>query len=542
MLNYVLIKGAGDLASGVALTLVKAGFRVVMTELPQPTCVRRKVSFAEAVYEGEIIIDGIRGSRVEDFEEAQEIACRGEVAVLVDPQGETLRKYPPLIYIDAAMTKKNLGTTINDASIVIALGPGYEAGVDVHAVIETKRGTSMGRPIYQGSALPNTGIPGDVLGYTEERVLRSPGEGIFKAELDIGDQVYKGDIVGYVDNVPVIASINGTVRGLLRSGLKVGKGAKLGDIHPEVNREIIFTVTDKARAVGRGVVEAISTLQEKGIPDKRGLNQLIYQRLQEELDQGKPAILYTLVDLPNDCLMHSGSHLLVVYGGFSYGTLGFFYLDHKIISRAEKLLLQSDLSTDILQVQVKNEEKMIKILEEPFLPQKKLVIFGAGHIAVPLVEIASILGYQTVVIDDRQEFVNKERFPRADKLICTPFERFLRSAELKKEINRMTSVIIVTRGHEYDLLCLRHVLGTDARYIGMIGSKNKVKSNFCALLKDGISRDMLERVAAPIGLNLGGQKPEEIALSIMAQIVAVENGGSCEPLDRIFKREMFCES
>lgn len=537
MLNYVLIKGAGDLASGVALTLVKAGFRVVMTELPQPTCVRRKVSFAEAVYEGEIIIDGIRGSRVEDFEEAQEIACRGEVAVLVDPQGETLRKYPPLIYIDAAMTKKNLGTTINDASIVIALGPGYEAGVDVHAVIETKRGTSMGRPIYQGSALPNTGIPGDVLGYTEERVLRSPGEGIFKAELDIGDQVYKGDIVGYVDNVPVIASINGTVRGLLRSGLKVGKGAKLGDIHPEVNREIIFTVTDKARAVGRGVVEAISTLQEKGIPDKRGLNQLIYQRLQEELEQGKPGILYTLVELPADCFLRSGSHLLVLSEGFAYGTLGLSSLDHQMLARTERLLSQTDPSTDLVQVQL-GQNETAKVLEESFLPQRKLVIFGAGHVAVPLVEIASILGYQTVVVDDRQELVNSERLPRADQLLCSSFEGIFQNSEFNAQINGMTSIVIITRSHEYDLQCLKYVLGTDANYIGMIGSRKKVKNNFRILLNEGISRETLEKVAAPIGLDLGGQKPEEIALSIMAQMVALENGGSCKPLDQMYRSDI----
>jgi len=271
MLNYVLIKGAGDVARGVAVTLVQAGFPVVMTELPQPTCVRRMVSFAETVYEGEITIEGIRGRRAGDFGEALQIACSGEVAVLVDPDGETLRKHPPLIYIDATMAKKNMGTSIKDAAIVIALGPGYEAGLDVHAVIETKRGSSMGKPLYKGAALPNTGIPGELKGYTVERGVRAPAEGIFTAELKIGDQVKKGDIVGYVGDQAVRAAINGTVRGLLRSGLKVDKGAKLGDIHPEIDREIVYKVTDKALAVGRGVLEAISYLQKKGVLDTHRL-------------------------------------------------------------------------------------------------------------------------------------------------------------------------------------------------------------------------------------------------------------------------------
>lgn len=532
MLNYVLIKGAGDLASGVALTLIKAGFPVVMTEVPQPTCVRRMVSFAEAVYEGEITIEGIRGRLAVDFKEAQEIARIGEVAVLIDPQGKTLKEHPPLIYIDAAMTKKNYGTNMNDAGIVIALGPGFKAGVDVHAVIETKRGSSLGKPLYKGAALPNTGIPGEVKGYTSERVLRSPTEGIFTAELKIGDQVKKGDLIGYVGDQPVLATINGTVRGLLKSGLKVDKGAKLGDIHPEINREIVYAVTDKAWAVGRGVMEAISTLQKKGVQDTHRLNLLIYRRLQEELDQEKGCILYTIVDLPSDWKQLSGSHLLVLSEGFAYGTLGLNSLDRQITARAERLLSQSAPSTGIIQLQLDEKGKMVKVLEEPFLPQKKLVVFGAGHVAVPLVEIASILGYKTVVVDDRQELVSKERFPRADKLICAPFEEVLHKREFIAGINGMTSVVIVTRGHEYDLMCLRNVIHSDARYIGMIGSRRKVRNNFRILLNEGVSRETLEKVAAPIGLDLGGQRPEEIALSILAQMVALENGGSGKPLVR----------
>jgi xanthine dehydrogenase accessory factor len=537
----VLIKGAGDVASGVALTLIEEGFRVVMTEVDQPTCVRRKVSFAEAVYEGEITIEGIRGSRAGDFREALEIASEGQAAVLVDPRGKTLKKYPPLIYIDAAMTKKNFGTSINDAGIVIALGPGYEAGVDAFAVIETKRGSSIGRPLYQGAALSNTGIPGDVKGYTAERVLRSPAEGIFTGELNIGDQVDKGDAVGYVGDVPVKAAIKGTVRGLLRNGLKVNRGAKLGDIHPEVNREIVFSVTDKAWAIGRGVLEAISILQKKGIPDTRKFNQLIYERLQDNQDKGRLGILYTLVEAPQHYAVHSGSHLLVLPEGCVYGTLGSYSLDNEMIDRAKTLYSKPEPSTDIIQVKLRPQyESTAKVLEEPFFPHKKLIIFGAGHVALPLVEMASILGYETVVVDDRQELVSKERFPRAEQLICAPFEDVFKNGEYNLEINRMTSIVIVTRGHEDDLMCLKNVIHSDARYIGMIGSKRKVVKNFSALLNEGISKKTLEKVTAPIGLDLGGQRPEEIAISIIAQLVALENGGTGKPLVKSID-DMFCQ-
>lgn len=538
MLNYVLIKGAGDLASGVAITLVKAGFNVVMTEIPQPTCVRRMVSFAEAVYKREITIEGIRGRRAGDFREALEIASQRQVAVLVDPHGETLQKYPPLIYIDAAMTKKNMGTKIDDAAIVIALGPGYEAGVDAHAVIETMRGSSMGRPLYQGTAIPNTGIPGDVQGYTAERVLRSPTEGIFTAKLEIGDQVNKGDTIGYVNHEPVSASISGTVRGLLKSGLKVSRGAKLGDIHPEVNKEIAYTVTDKAWEVGRGVLEAISTLQKKGTPDTSKFNQLIYQKLQEALDRGKRNILYTLVKTPDNCELHRGTHLLVLSNGYAYGTLGYFSLDQEMIARAERISSQPDPSTEMIQVKLpEQKDGTAIILEEPFSPQKKLVIFGAGHVSLPLVEMAAILGYQTVVVDDRQDLLTRERFPKAERLICTPFEDFFNNDQFNSEINEMSSVVIITRGHEYDLLCLRHVIHSHARYIGMIGSRKKVSNNFYRLLKEGVGRETLEKVIAPIGIDLGGKKPEEIALSIMAQMVALENEGTGRHLDQVFKDE-----
>ncbi len=261
--ELALIRGAGDLASGVACVFREAGYPVVMTETEQPTCVRRMVSFAEAVYEGQICVEGIWGRLANGFDEAMQIAKKGEIAVLVDPRGEILKKFRPAIFIDAAMAKKNLGTSIRDADVVIALGPGFEAGVDAHAVIETQRGPDLGNPIFKGKAAPNTGIPGEVMGYTVERVLRAPAGGIFHAKLKIGDLVKQGETVALVNGEPVKAKIGGVVRGLLRDGLEVHPGMKVGDVHPAEDPGVCFTVTDKARAVGRGALAAVRILTGK---------------------------------------------------------------------------------------------------------------------------------------------------------------------------------------------------------------------------------------------------------------------------------------
>lgn len=260
-LDYVWIKGAGDLASGVAWVLNDKGFRVIMAETANPTCVRRMVSFAEAVYEGSCMVEGKRGILAADFAEAWEITEHGDIAVLVDPEGRNVREHPPAVFVDAAIMKKNVGTHLRLAPVVIALGPGFKAGVDAHCVIETQRGPTLGQLIFSGTAAPNTGVPGEVLGYTRERVLRSPGAGIFQPRLAIGDAVEAGDIIGTVGNRPVRALISGTIRGLLRGGLLVEEGAKLGDVHPEIDPGIGWVMTDKARIVGNAVYEAILILK-----------------------------------------------------------------------------------------------------------------------------------------------------------------------------------------------------------------------------------------------------------------------------------------
>jgi len=259
--NLALIKGAGDLASGVACVLKGAGFRVVLTETEQPTCVRRKVSFAEAVYAGEVSIRGITGRLVENIAEARRTMDRGQIAVLIDPRGEALNSLCPEIFIDATMLKRNCGLKLDCAPIVIALGPGFEAGVDARSVIETQRGPQLGEPLYRGTAAPNTGIPGDVLGYTSQRVLRAPLEGTFNVCLNIGDLVNVGDTVAYVNDIPVRSLIDGVIRGLLKDGLWVHRGMKVGDVHPEKDKRVCYLVTDKALLIGQGVLKAIHFLR-----------------------------------------------------------------------------------------------------------------------------------------------------------------------------------------------------------------------------------------------------------------------------------------
>lgn len=257
MNNPVLVKGAGDLATGVAHRLFRCGMQVVMTEVQQPTVVRRSASFAEAVYESSHSVEGVTACLVGTATRAREVLQQGQIPVLVDPRAEEAQKLKPAVLVDAVMSKINTGTKITNAPVVIGLGPGFTAGVDVHAVVETNRGHHLGRVILSGSAQPNTGIPGPVGGYTRERLLRSPADGIFIPCVDINSQVQAGDILGYVDNQPVRAGISGLLRGFIRGGIPVRRGLKIGDIDPRGNIEYCYTISDKARAVAGGVLEAI---------------------------------------------------------------------------------------------------------------------------------------------------------------------------------------------------------------------------------------------------------------------------------------------
>ena len=264
----VVIRGAGDLASGVALRLLRAGMDVVLLDVEKPTAIRRTVAFSEAIVHGVQRVEDVT-ARLATAETAEETLAAGYIPVLVDPEGRSVPKLKPDALVDAILAKRNLGTEIRDAPVVIGVGPGFTAGVDCHAVVETMRGHSLGRVIREGSAIPNTGIPGLIGGFAGERVLRAPAAGLFHPLRDIGDAVTEGEILATVEGKPIIATLTGTLRGILPEGTEVFPGMKAGDIDPRCQRSHCFTASDKALAVGGGVLEAIlaltGALRETGI-------------------------------------------------------------------------------------------------------------------------------------------------------------------------------------------------------------------------------------------------------------------------------------
>jgi xanthine dehydrogenase accessory factor len=255
------VKGAGDLGTGVAWRLHRCGFHVLVTETPQPAVIRRAVAFASAVYEGTVEVDGVTARLVEDEAGIAAAWAAGEVPVVVDPQGAVIQRLQPDVVVDALIAKRNVGTRITDAPVVVALGPGFTAGVDCHAVVETSRGHSLGRVILEGSAEPNTGVPGTVGGENVRRVLRAPAEGVFRAVRGIGDLVRAHEVVAYVGEAEVRSQLDGVVRGLIHDGIQVHLGMKVGDVDPRGVVSHCFTISDKALAVGGGVLEAIMYLR-----------------------------------------------------------------------------------------------------------------------------------------------------------------------------------------------------------------------------------------------------------------------------------------
>ena len=253
----VLIRGAGDLASGIALRLHHAHMKIVMTDLPHPTAIRRTVCFSQALLFGTMQVEDVTAERAASVRDIPAILERGNIAVLADPEAKCITWLHPDAVVDAILAKRNLGTRITDAPCVVGVGPGFTAGVDCHAVVETMRGHTLGRVIYNGAALPNTNIPGLIGGYAGERVLRAPANGVFHQILDIGDKVKAGDVAGEVDGQPVRCTIDGVLRGLLPDGTPVHKGMKSGDVDPRCRPEYCTTASDKALAVGGGVLEAI---------------------------------------------------------------------------------------------------------------------------------------------------------------------------------------------------------------------------------------------------------------------------------------------
>lgn len=252
-----VVLGGGDLASGVVYRLYRAGFPVIVTELSAPVFVRRAVCYGEAVYTGTVTVDGVTARLTEHPDEARAVLQSGAVPVLVDPAAQVVPTLHPVILVDARMEKTNLGIRQTDAPLVIALGPGFTAGVDCHAVIETRRGHTLGRVIVNGSAEPDTGEPDSVKGETYRRVLRAPKAGHVRAHAGIGDFVRSGEMIATLDGEPIRASFDGVLRGIIHEQVTVSAGMKIGDLDPRGRRENCFTISDKSLAVGGGVVEAV---------------------------------------------------------------------------------------------------------------------------------------------------------------------------------------------------------------------------------------------------------------------------------------------
>ena len=254
----IAIKGAGEMATGIAWRLFQSNFKhIFMVEIENPMAVRRRVSFCEAIHDGKIIVEGVTAKKVFHPDDIQTAWDSDSIPVIVDPYWESIKAIRPHVVIDAIIAKKNLGTNLSEAPLVIGLGPGFEAGKDVHMVIETNRGHNLGRVILNGCPEPDTGTPGNIGGYTKERVLRSPCSGIFTSSLTIGTLVKKNDVVGYVDGKPVITQIDGVLRGQIRNSIRVKERQKIGDIDPRGNRQYCTTISEKSRAIGGSVLEAI---------------------------------------------------------------------------------------------------------------------------------------------------------------------------------------------------------------------------------------------------------------------------------------------
>lgn len=262
----IVIKGAGEMASGIAHRLYRAGIRrIAMLEMAKPLSVRRLVSFCEAVYDGSAKVEGVESETASDAASIKMAWERGRIAVVVDPEWKTVGELSPDVVIDATMAKRNLGTTKNEAPFVIGVGPGFEAPGDVHVVVESNRGHDLGRVIYDGGAEPYTGVPGEMKGVGKERVLRAPLAGVVKHIRKLGDAVKEGEPVLFVDEAQVCAPFDGILRGLIRE-IKVDANEKVGDVDPRAKKEFCYTISDKARAIGGGVLEAM--LHEYNVMNK----------------------------------------------------------------------------------------------------------------------------------------------------------------------------------------------------------------------------------------------------------------------------------
>lgn len=262
--SLVIVRGGGDLASGVIHRMYREGYRVLVLEAEKPACIRRQVAYGEAVYDGTTEVEGVVSARIFHLQEAEDCWEKGVIPVIVDEGGASIASLKPEVVVDAILAKKNLGTQIDMAPLTIGLGPGFTAGEDVHVVIETMRGSSLGKIYREGRAIPNTGVPGLVGGYAKERVIHSPAAGKIRAIRSVGEQVKKGEILAYVGEIPVYATLDGILRGLIRDGFEVTKGLKIMDIDPRFEEfEQCFLISDKAKRIAHSVYETVRHWEEE---------------------------------------------------------------------------------------------------------------------------------------------------------------------------------------------------------------------------------------------------------------------------------------
>lgn len=262
--TLVAVRGGGDIATGSIQKLYRAGFKVIVLEIEKPSAIRREVAFCEAVYEKEMTIEGITAKLCNCVEEIKEVWREKKIPILIDPNGDSIKKIKPHVVVDAILAKKNYGTNREMAPITIGLGPGFTAKEDVDIVIETMRGHNLGKLIFEGKPMENTGTPGIIKGVGKERVIYSPCAGQIKNISKIGEMVEKNQLIATVDGKEVLASISGVLRGLIRDGYEVPERFKIADIDPrEEEQQNCFTISDKARAIGGAVLEAILYLKNK---------------------------------------------------------------------------------------------------------------------------------------------------------------------------------------------------------------------------------------------------------------------------------------
>ena len=611
----VVIRGAGDIATGVALRLHRAGMRVVMCDLPTPTSIRRTVCFSEAIRLGETRVEGVRGVLCADAATASTVARAGDVAVLVDPEASCVAELAPDALVDAILAKRNLGTRRGMAPVVVGVGPGFTAPVDCDAAVETMRGHYLGRVYYEGSPLPNTAVPGLIGGYAGERVMRAPADGVFEPCVEIGATVRAGDLCARVAGEPMRATIDGVVRGLLQAGVRVTAGMKSGDVDPRCHPEYIETSSDKALAVGGGVLEAILALSG-GAADDRGekndapalgdtfSDQGFVSALRDELAAGRRVALASLLATRGSMPRHEGARLAVLEDGSSLGTVGGGNVERVAESRARALLagekdvqlpdasaaeanrsphahapalewltrdandmacggdallavrtltpddlptlevlldalgsrgaatleeLWADPSAPVLRVATDARlapraswDEASATYREPVMASATCHVFGAGHVGTALVPLAASIGYRVAVYDDRPEAADPARLPSATSVSCGSFADLAAEAR----IGAHDAVVVLTHGHAADETVLLAVLAREARpaYVGCIGSRRKAALARARLEAAGIPAERVASVHLPIGEDILAVTPQEIAVSIAAQLIRCRAG------------------